>query len=133
MLKHTIKYTDFNNNERNEDFYFHLSTPEVTRLEAEIGKPLDQYVNELAANLDAKTLIDFLERIVLTAFGQKTSDGKSFIKNKGLREEFEYSNAYAELFVELLTNPDFAKKFAGGIVDNGPKKNQVNPQVIDKQ
>lgn len=134
MFKHTVSYVDFNGNERKEDLYFHLSLPEITRIEAEIGKPIDQYTKELTDNQDMKNLLDFLEKIILNSYGQKTSDGKSFHKSKGLREEFEYSQAYAEIFEHLLTNPELAQKFGEGVINNGKaKKNQVVPQVINQQ
>lgn len=131
MFKHNVEYTDFNGNERKEELYFHLSLPEVTRIEAEIGKPLSDYTKELADNMDMKRLLEFLERILLNSYGKKTSDGKSFHKSKELREEFEYSQAYAEIFEQMLTNPDLARKFGEGVADNGKaKKNQVSPQVV---
>jgi hypothetical protein len=133
MFKHTVTYNDFNGTERKEELYFHLSLPEVTRIEAEIGKPIDQYTQELVTNMDMKNLLDFLERIILNSYGQKTSDGKSFYKSKGLRDEFEYSQAYAEIFEQLLTNPELAKKFGEGVTNDGKnRKNQVAPQVINQ-
>jgi hypothetical protein len=132
MFKQTIDYTDFNGNERKEDFYFHLSLVEVTRLEAEIGKPIGEYTQDLAGSMDLKALIDFLEKIILSSYGKKTSDGKSFHKNKEIREEFENSQAYAEFFEMLLTNPDLARKFGESVADNGKtKKNTVAPTVVE--
>lgn len=132
MFKQTIDYTDFNGNERKEDFYFHLSLVEVTRLEAEIGKPIGEYTQDLAASMDLKALIDFLEKIILSSYGKKTSDGKSFSKTKEIRSEFENSQAYAEFFEMLLTNPDLARKFGESVADNGKaKKNQVQPKVVE--
>lgn len=132
MYKQEIEYKDFNGNPRKEDFYFHLSLPEVTRLEAEIGKPLQKYAEEVTANQDTKVLLEFLERIILSAYGRKTSDGKSFHKSKELREEFEYSQAYAELFEMILTNQELARRFSAGIVDDGKnRKNQVAPEVVN--
>lgn len=134
MFKHTVAYTDFNGNERKEDLYFHLSLPEVTRLEAELGKGIQEYTKEITDNQDMKRLLDFLEKMILNSYGQKTSDGKSFHKSKAIRDEFEYSQAYAEVFEQLLTNPELAKKFGEGIVDNGKaRKNQVAPQVVAEQ
>jgi hypothetical protein len=131
MFKHNIAYTDFNGVERKEDFYFHLSSPEVTRLHAEIGMPIDEYTKQLAARMDVKELIGFMERIILSSYGRKTSDGKSFHKSKELREEFEYSQAYAELFEQMMNNPELAQRFGQGVADNGKaRKNQVQPQVV---
>lgn len=133
MFKHTVEYTDFNGVERKDDLYFHLSLPEVTRLEAEIGKPIEEHVKELNANQNVKTLLDFIENILLNSYGKKTSDGKSFHKSKELRAEFEHSQAYAEIFEQLFTNPELAGKFGSGVTDNGKaRKNNVQPQVINQ-
>jgi hypothetical protein len=132
MFKQNITYVDFNGQERKEDFYFHLSLPEVTRLEADIGRPMEEHIKDLASSQDLKTLIDFLEKVILNAYGRKSADGRSFMKSKELRQEFEFSQAYAELFEMILTNPELARKFGEGMADNGKsKKNQVQPEVTN--
>ena len=131
MFKHTIKYQDFNGVERSEAFYFHLSLPEVTRIEAKIGRPLQEHAQDLVERKDPKELIAFLEDVILTSYGKKTADGRSYQKSPELRSEFEYSQAYAELFEQLLTDPELARKFGEGVADNGKsKKNTVAPTVV---
>ena len=133
MFKHTITYDDFNGIERKEDFYFHLSTPEVVRLEAKFGASIEEYTKTIAEQQDLGQMLNFLEDIVLTSYGRKTTDGKSFIKNKELRTEFEYSQAYAELFEEILLNKDLAVKFGEGVAETSRskrKKNTVEPKIV---
>lgn len=129
MFKQNIEYLDFNGNKRKEDFYFHLSTPEVIRIEAEIGEPIDVHTKKLAERLELKPLLAFMEKMILSSYGRKTTDGKSFHKSKELREEFEYSQAYAEFFEMLIKDPKLAERFGQSVSDNGKKKNQVQPQV----
>lgn len=131
MFKQQIEYVDFNGVERKEDFYFHLSRPELLRLEAEIGEPIDVYTQKLAASMNLPDLLVFIEKMILSSYGKKTTDGKSFTKSKELREEFENSQAYAEFFEMLMTNPELAKKFGASVADTGQKKNQVQPKVKD--
>lgn len=134
MFKHSVEYVDFNGSDRKEDLYFHLSLPEVTRLEAEIGMGLEDYIKGLTTNQELNTLLAFLERMLLSSYGQKTSDGKSFIKSQVIREAFEYSQAYAEIFEQVLSNPDLARKFGENVADNGKsKKNQVTPKVVSNE
>lgn len=132
MFKHTVEYEDFNGNQRKEDLYFHLSVPEVTRLQAEIGgKAMDEYVKELSDNQNVNDLLDFLEKMLLNSYGQKTSDGRSFRKSKEARDEFEQSQAYAEMFSQLILEPDLARKFGSSV--SGKTKasqNQLDPKVI---
>lgn len=131
MFKQNIAYTDFNGVERKEDFYFHLSTPEVIRLEAEIGEPIDAHTKRLSASRDLAALLAFLEKMILSSYGKKTIDGKSFHKSKELREEFEYSQAYAEFFEMLVKDVKLAEKFGAGVIETGKKqKNKVEPQVV---
>lgn len=134
MFKHTVEYNDFNGNPRKEELYFHLSVPEVTRLQAEIGTDIKTHTENLVANQNMAELLAFLEKMLLNSYGQKTTDGKSFHKSKELRDAFEYSQAYAEIFEQVMTNPDLARKFGEAVADNGKgKKNQVQPQVVNNQ
>lgn len=116
MIKKTIKYVDFENNERVEDHYFHMSLPEFARLEGRNnGVAIDEYVKDLAKDKDLGKLIAFIEDIILSSYGKKSSDGRRFMKTKEIREEFEYSQAYAELFEELMSSSETAEKFAEGV------------------
>lgn len=133
MFKHTVAYVDFNGQQRKEDLYFHLSLPEVTRMEAEIGRPIQEHLEELVERQELKQLLDFLEKVLLNSYGQKTSDGRSFHKSPEARSAFEYSQAYAEIFEQVLTDKELARKFGEGVADNGKaKKNQVQPSVVQE-
>lgn len=128
MFVKEITYKDFNGQELTERFYFHYSTPEATRMMAKYGGNIEEYAKKLVENNNANDMIAFIEDIILSAYGKKSSDGKSFIKRPEFREAFEYSNAYAELFEELLTNEeslqDFASQFSNQEVKtiSEPKK-----------
>lgn len=134
MFKHTVNYTDFNGNEREDDLYFHLATHELTRLEAEIGVSLDIHIAELTKNNKSSELIAFLEKMILTSYGEKTSDGKSFYKTNEIRQAFEYSQAYAEMFEAVILDTKLAKKFGEQVADNGKNtKNKVAPKFTAVQ
>lgn len=125
MIKKTIKYVDLEGNELVEDFYFHLFSPEVVRIEASTGMDLKSYIQKLTADQDAEKMVAFLEKIILTAYGSRANGGKSFIKTPEATKEFEYSQAYAELFEEIITTPEKAQEFATGITSNKAKANGV--------
>lgn len=129
MYKQTINYVDFNGVERKEDHYFHLSLPEVTRIEASIDIDIQEYIEKLVADNDLNTLLTFMEKIILDSYGVKSTDGRTFRKSPEIRNDFEYSPAYAEFFEQLITTPGLAKEFGEKVADNGQKKNQVTPKV----
>lgn len=122
MLKKTIKYVDFNEKEVTEDFYFNLTTPEVTKMVAKIGDDIDKHAEKLAESGDYEGIIDFVEMLILTSYGVKSEDGKRFVKSKEARENFEYSAAYAELFEQLMTDPEQSKAFGQGLMRGAKAK-----------
>ena len=122
MLKKTIKYVDFNEEEVTEEFYFNLTTPEITKMIAKIGDDIDKYAEKLAASGDYEKIIDFVEMLILTSYGVKSEDGKRFVKSKEARENFEYSAAYAELFEQLMTDPEQSKAFGQGLMRGAKAK-----------
>ena len=116
MIKKTISYVDFNGTQRNDDYYFHLSVPEATRFAARFGEQgWEAGIKSIVESGDLTEVLDLFEDIILTSYGQKSPDGRTFIKNKEMRENFSNSEAYAQLFEELIMTPDAMTQFAQGI------------------
>ena len=126
MIKKTIKYTDYNGEERIEECYFHMSTPEATRVLASFGgKSIDDIMDDMTRNGKADQILAFIEKIILGSYGKKTPDGRSFYKDAEETKLFEYSNAYAELFEQLFADTKTMEEFAKGIgVKNAQAKFQ---------
>ena len=116
MLKKTITYTDFNGVERTEDFYFNLTNAEIMEMEMGITGGMAEMIQRIVASQDAPEIIKTFKDIVLKSYGEKSPDGKRFIKNDELREAFSQTEAYSQLFMELATDADAAAKFINAIV-----------------
>lgn len=116
MLKKTITYKDFNDEEVSEDFYFNLSKAELVELEMSHEGGLSESLQKIIAAEDGKGIITEFKNIILTAYGKRSDDGKRFIKNQTLREEFESTEAYSVLFMELITETDKAIEFVNGVI-----------------
>ena len=123
MLKKTIKYTDYDGNEREEDFYFNLSKAEITEMELSKEGGMSEYIKKISATQNGPELIKLFKDIIIKSYGEKSLDGKRFIKNKELTEAFTQTEAYSELFIELASNADEAAKFINGIM---PKNMTAN-------
>ena len=123
MLKKTIKYTDYDGNEREEDFYFNLSKAEVTEMELSKEGGMSEYIKKISATQNGPELIKLFKEIIIKSYGEKSLDGKRFIKNKELTEAFIQTEAYSELFIELASNADEAAKFINGIMPKNMKTN----------
>ena len=116
MLKKTIKFVDYNDVERTEDFYFNLSKAELSEMELETPGGFAAMLQRITAAQDTPSLVKIFKELILRAYGEKSDDGRRFIKSKELSEAFSQTEAYSELFMELATNAEAASAFINGIV-----------------
>lgn len=121
MLKKTITYTDFNGVERTEDFYFNLTKAEIAEMELEIPGGMTTMIDRITKTQDTPSLVKLFKDLILRSYGKKSDDGRRFIKNADVVDEFKDSEAYSELFMELATNADAASAFVNGIVPKIPE------------
>jgi len=116
MLKREITYEDFNGNQITETLYFNFTKTEIIELETSYEGGLQASIQRIIDAKDSKALIAEFKRIILLAYGQKSDDGKRFIKTDKMREEFSQTAAYDTLFMELATDDKLAAEFMSGIV-----------------
>lgn len=116
MLKKTIKYMDYDEVEREEDFYFNLTQAELTTMQmSEVGG-LEKKLETIVKTKDAPRIMEMFRDIIRRSYGVKSADGRRFIKNDELADEFEQTEAYSILFMELCTDADAAAAFVQGIL-----------------
>ena len=116
MLKKTIEYVDYNGVERKEDFYFNLSKAEVTEMELSVRGGLSAMLEELVKSGDNARIVEIFKDLVLRSYGEKSADGKRFVKSKELSEAFSQTEAYSEIFMELALDEKAAAAFVNGIL-----------------
>ena len=116
MLKKTITYTDYNGVERTEDKYFNLSKAEIMEMEMSTAGGFAEMVQIIVKAQNAPTIMKIFKDILLKSYGEKSPDGKRFIKSKELSDEFSQTEAYSDLFMELCTNAEASAAFINGII-----------------
>lgn len=132
MFKKTITYKDYNDEERTEDFYFNLSRAEVTEMELSTEGGLGATIERITKAKDVPAIVAIFKDLILRSYGQKSPDGKRFIKSKALSEEFSQTEAYSALFMELATDSNMASAFINGILptDSKPATN-ASLEIVD--
>lgn len=128
MIKWPIKYTDYDGNDVEEDFYFNLSRAEVMDMNISANGAYGEYLTRMVEQRDGKGIAKTFRELILKAYGEKSPDGRRFIKSEEMSREFEQTEAYSELYMQLATDPDSAKKFMEGILPK-MEKNDSNPNV----
>ena len=116
MLKKTITYEDFNGVERKEDFYFNLSKAEIMEMQFGTVGGLDVMLQKIVDAKDVKSIMNTFKMLILKAYGVKSDDGRQFIKSKEIAKEFEQTEAYSILYMELATDDNAAAEFVNGIM-----------------
>lgn len=116
MLKKNIKYVDYDGNERAEDFYFNLNKAEVIELQLGTVGGLTKTLEKIVQEKDASRIIEYFKTLILKAYGEKSADGRRFIKSQELCDAFEQTEAYSELFIELASDAKMAAEFINGVL-----------------
>ena len=130
MLKETLKYVDYNGVERNEDFYFNLTKAEIMEMELSTAGGLTEMINKIVATQDAPAIIKVFKELILKAYGEKSPDGKRFIKSEEISAGFSQTEAYSDLFMRLATDTEYASKFVNGIVPKDFGDAAVNQNAL---
>ena len=116
MVVEKIKYTDFNGLEREEDFMFNLTEAEITEMELTTDGGLSDSIKKIIAAQDTPEIIKVFKMLLLKSYGEKSADGRRFVKSDKLSEEFAQTNAYSQLFMKLATDDKAAVAFINGIM-----------------
>lgn len=134
MLVKNIKYTDYNGVEREEKYYFNLSKAEAIDMELSKEGGFGEYVQKLVNANDIHSLIKVFKDLILLSYGEKSEDGKSFIKvNKDghrLADDFAQTEAFSELYSELALNAEAGSNFIQGIMPKDLEK-KLNDAVAN--
>ena len=117
MFKKEIEYQDFNGQQRKEMFYFNLSKAELMEMELSTQAGMEEMIKMLIATKDNAKIVQTFKDLILRSYGIKSEDGTRFIKTPELREAFEQSNAYSELFMEILSSTDAQVSFINGVIN----------------
>lgn len=116
MVVEKIKYTDFNGLEREEEFMFNLTEAEITEMELTTDGGLSDSIKKIISAQDTPQIIKVFKMLLLKSYGEKSADGRRFVKSDKLSEEFAQTNAYSQLFMKLATDDKAAVAFINGIM-----------------
>lgn len=130
MIKKTITYTDLNDAETTEDYYFHINKGEMMRMQLSEGMALDVKIDRLIQTRDYKEIVATIESFIDLSYGVRSENGKSFIKNPKQLELFKSSEAYSELVWSLYTDEDEMRDFIFGIFPSNLK--EVTEETLKK-
>ena len=116
MLKKTVTYVDYNGVERTEDFYFNLTKAEVAEMELSVQGGFSKMLEEIVTSKDNVQIVNLFKQMVLKSYGEKSPDGRRFVKSDEIAQAFAQTEAYSEIFMELALDEKKAADFVNGIL-----------------
>lgn len=129
MLKKTVTYTDFDDNTRTEDFYFNLTKAELMELELSKEGGMQKQIEKIIASQSVPQIVEIFKTLVLKAYGEKSDDGRRFMKSPEITQAFKETQAYSDIFMELSTDDKAAAAFIQGII---PDDYSLTDEEIEK-
>ena len=133
MIAKTIKYKDYNGENREEKFYFNLSKAEVTEMELSTEGGLAEKIQAIINANNTPEIIKLFKELILKAYGEKTADGRRFRKvdDEGHRLSIAFSEteAYSTLFMELANDDVKAAEFVNGIMPVYLNHEEINKEI----
>lgn len=121
MLKKTIQFQNFNDEDVQATYLFHLGKADLIRMEVEVKGGFGEYLTRIGKAEDHEAIMAVVEKIVANSYGIKSEDGMRFIKNPQILTEFKETNAYSELIMELCTDESALLAFIEGIMPHNLK------------
>lgn len=116
MYTKTITYTDYNGNERTEKFLFNLSKAEILEMELSTTGGFTDKLQRIIDAQDVPTMTSIFKELILKSYGEKSDDGRRFIKSPEISKGFSETEAYSNFYMELVTNTQAAIDFINGVV-----------------
>jgi len=110
-----------------ETYLFHITQAQILELnlpyviegeeiDPEAPSGMAKALQSIIDTQDNLKIYHEFKKIVLMAVGKKSEDGKRFLKTEEIRQDFENTEAYSELIIELMENPEKAAQFFQGIM-----------------
>lgn len=132
MYKITETYTDYDDNQRTEDFYFNYSEAELADLQFSVSGGLAGMIDKIIKTNDMPKLVELFRELIQKAYGEKSNDGRRFMKSPELTKEFTETVAYSQIYMRLATDSKAAQEFINNVVPKSmkDKMHQANQQNV---
>lgn len=120
MITKKVKYIDYDGNEREEEFCFNLTKAELAEMELSTEGGLEKTIKSIVEAKDGPRIMKLFKDILLKSYGEKSLDGRRFAKvdedGRPLSNKFVQTEAYSQIFMELVTDADAAAAFINGVI-----------------
>lgn len=123
MFSRTFKFKGYDGKDHEETWWFNLSEDELFKLELGNLGGMNGMMSKLLREEKPGELVDMFERLILGAVGERSVDGRKFVKRckpgmpwGEVAEDFRETRAYEQLFIELVSSGEKLAEFLRGAI-----------------
>lgn len=119
MFTKTIKYTDYEGNERTRECRFHLSKVDLIEMNFSAAGGMEKVIKRIIDTQDMQKMLEIFKDLILKSYGELSDDGNQFVRvrnGRRLADDFAETAAYEALYMELVTDEKAATEFINGII-----------------
>ena len=141
MFSREFEYIGYDGKPKKDTYWFNLTEAELYEIDLSSIHGFTGEMNKLLKEERTKEIVDAFKGIILSAVGVVSADGRKFIKNEEIREDFYRSKAYSQLFVELVSSGEKVAEFLKGAIpeeirqkmeaDEHGEEAPVNAEILD--
>ena len=127
MIKQHVSYEDYDGNKVEKDLWFHLNKSDLAKMSLGFDNGLIDGLTELQQKGDKKAVAEFIDNLLVNAYGVRKPDSDVFLKTPEIKEDFQYSLAHDEILMMLLGGEDDEIiNFIVGIMPGMSAKDRAN-------
>lgn len=131
MLKETVTYKNYNDENVTQTCYFDLSEAEIAEMELSVHGGFAEMIETASNTQDEPTLWKIFKDMVLKSYGEKSADGMHFMKSEEISHKFMCTKAFSIIVMKLVRDAKYAAKFINGIVPEGAGKSAVEAKTAE--
>ena len=88
MFSRTFEFEDYNGKKQQETWWFNLTKAELMEMELSAYGGLNEMTKRLVREKKPKEIVKMYKALILGAVGEKSPDGRRFLKNQEIRDDF---------------------------------------------
>lgn len=125
MKERTFVCKGFDGKTYEETYGFYLSRADLLKINLGSFVGLDVLMQKLIDSHNGMEIMNIIDRIIMTSVGRESADHRKFLRNDEIRDEFRQSDAYSQLFEELVTDSEKAAEFLIGCLPEDLAKTAI--------
>ena len=93
MIKQHVSYVDYDGNKVEKDLWFHLNKSDLAKMSLGFDNGLIDGLTELQQKGDKKAVAEFIDNLLVNAYGVRKPGSDVFLKTPEIKEDFQIGRA----------------------------------------